>query len=231
VRLRAAAIGGAAVVLAVALVAYFRPAAGPPLALDAEAPSVQGVPIAKEPSPVSADAEAPVVSASPPDEAARVPAGVAPSIDRAPLPGETPTTPMTNLAAGIGREGPPPQLVEGEREFAEEPLDGTWASGAEADVLAKFAQMPGLKLIDLQVECRSTMCRVQLTQPSPPLGSPQPFKALLEPLGLEPRWSMTIKDRANGPVKSAAYLWRDGFAPPKPGLATRQEANEEGEKP
>ena len=95
----------------------------------------------------------------------------------------------------------------------------------EADVLARFAQMPGLKLIDLQVECRSTMCRLQLLQPSP--NGFGPLNAMLESVapGLEPRWMTTVKERINAPVVSIAYLWREGFAPPKPELGQPDQAN------
>ena len=119
----------------------------------------------------------------------------------------------------------PPELAEGEREFAAEPVDATWAPGAEADVLAKFAQMPGLKLIDLQVECRSTMCRLQLTQPSgaPAPDGARPFNILLDSIGLEPRWMMAIGDRSSA-MRSIAYLWRDGFAPERP-AGERNETN------
>jgi hypothetical protein len=106
-------------------------------------------------------------------------------------------------------------LVEGEREFAAEPIDATWAPGAEAELLGKFAQMQGLKLIDLQVECRSTMCRFQLSQPTGPAmeGSPSAFDVLNKELGLKPRWMMSVVDRPGAPTgKSIAYLWRDGFA-------------------
>jgi hypothetical protein len=120
---------------------------------------------------------------------------------------------MAQLLAEREKEFPP-EVAEGEREFAAEPVDATWASGAEAEVLSKFAQMPGLKLIDLQVECRSTMCRLQLTQPSggPDAVGGRPFNILLDSIGYQPRWMMAIGDRS-GTMRSIAYLWRDGFAP------------------
>ena len=121
--------------------------------------------------------------------------------------------PMADLMAGRGPGRPMPALIEGERAFASEPVDRTWAPAAEAGIYAKLAEIPGLKLIDLQVECRSTMCRIQMTEPSG--GSAPPFKDLLGPAGLEPAWMATIKERT-GPVRSAAYLWRAGFAPPNP---------------
>ena len=222
-RLMAPAISGTAVVLAVALIWYFQPGTESPLAPDLEATTVP-VPVANEPR--AADAVTRAV-APPPAEApaARDASSAAPSIERAPLPGEAPSTPMTNLLVNRNGDAPPAQLVEGEREFAAEPVDRAWASGAEAEILSKFAQMPGLKLIDLQVECRSTMCRLQLMQPSGVPGSAPPFKELIDSVGLEPRWMITMKETVNAPVKSAAYLWREGFAPPKPELATRHESN------
>jgi hypothetical protein len=225
-RLRAPAVSGAAVVLAVALVWYFRPGTELPLAFDREALPVQPVPVASETLAPAADAETRGVGSTPPAEAgvAEEVASAAPSIDRAPLPGETPSTPMANLVAGH-KEGPPPGLIEGELEFAAEPVDTAWARGAESDLFARLAQMPGLKLIDLQVECRSTMCRLQLTQPSGIRGGARPFNVMLDPVGLERRWLMSVQDSANGPIKSVTYLWRDGFAPAKPEPGQPHESN------
>ncbi|HEX7237652.1 MAG TPA: hypothetical protein VF405_11865 [Gammaproteobacteria bacterium] len=226
-RLTAPAIGGAAVVLAVALVSYFRPGTETPGPPDREAPAPQAAAVANEPSAVAAGAETAAVVAPPAAEARSVAVGAsaAPAIERAPLPGETPVTPMTNLMVGRGGDAPPAPLVEGERAFAAEPIDRAWAPGAEADILSAFAQMPGLKLIDLQVECRSTMCRLQLMQPSGAQGGALPFKDLLDSVGLEARWMMTIKEAGNAPIKSAAYLWREGLAPPKQELGRLNESN------
>jgi hypothetical protein len=106
----------------------------------------------------------------------------------------------------------PAGIVEGEREFAAEAVDLAWAPGAEAELLAKLAQDPSLEIIDVQVECKSTMCRLQLTQPDPGDESPR-FNVLVRSLGLEPRWAMALRDQS-GALKSVAYLWREGFAPP-----------------
>jgi hypothetical protein len=211
-------------VLATALVWYFRPGDEPlSVAEDARA-SVQAPIAGNESTPRSAEPARPVADALSP-RAAPV-AAPAPSIERAPLPGEAPSTPMANLLSGR-EDGPPPALIEGEREFAAEPVDAIWAPGAEADLLAKFAQMPRLSLIDLQVECRSTMCRLQLTQPSgapATAGGPRPFNILLDSIGLEPRW-MIAMGRQGEPMRSVAYLWRDGFAPPKPQPGEPHETN------
>jgi hypothetical protein len=216
-RMTAPLIGGASIALAVALVWYFRPqpeASFVPEAAEAPAPLGQAATNVVPGPGTAAAAVAPI------DESA---AGAVRDVTRSPLPGETPATPMTQMLADrqqnmIVRDNPnglPPELVEGEREFAAEPIDATWAPGAEADLLAKFAQMPGLKLIDLQVECRSTMCRFQLTQSTGPAtqGSPNAFDVLRDELGLKPRWMMSVVDRPGAPTgKSIAYLWREGFA-------------------
>ncbi len=216
-RMKAPAIGGAAVILALALVWYLGPDTAPPSVREADALPVAPVAPGAGADPrlgLAAAAEAPVAELVP-SSASRP--------ERAPLPGETPATPMTQLIADrqnnviIRAEaggGVPPGLTEGELEFAAEPVDAAWAPGAEADLLARFAQMPGLKLIDLQVECRSTMCRLQLTQPRelPADGKPASFNLLRDSIeGLDARWMMMIGD-GSGPTKSVAYLWRDGFA-------------------
>jgi hypothetical protein len=227
-RMTAPAIGVAAVVLALVLVWYSGPDAEPPP--DAQAPGVAPAPAVGAPAAAVASSEARPVPAVPPDARLAEPvASSTPTPERAPLPGETPATPMTQMIADrqnnvIMRrtdagDGIPPGLTQGELEFAAEPVDAAWAPGAEADLLAKFAQMPGLKLLDLDVECRSTMCRLQLTQPRepPPQGgaaSPAltPFNLLRDSIdGAKARWMMVIGD-GTGPTRSVAYLWREGFA-------------------
>ena len=222
-RMTAPAIGGAAIGLAVALVWWFRPQPQSSLVSDVEVPA----PAEQVTDDVAvrvgdlSPAEEALAAATPNNEPA---SGAVPG--RSPLPGETPATPMAQMLADrqqnvIVRDNPdgggsPLGLVEGEREFAAEPVDATWAPGAEAGLLAKFAEMPGLKLIDLQVECRSTMCRFQLTQPTGPAvqGSANPWDVLRADLGLTPRWMMSVVDRPGAPTgKSIAYLWREGFAP------------------
>jgi hypothetical protein len=221
-RLTTPAFAGAAVALAAAFAWYFRPNAEPPFVPSHEAALPQPTPVASPARVRVPDAETPSADATPPREALAVETRP-PTLERAPLPGETPSTPMANLMTDRQRELPP-QLADGEREFAAEPIDAAWAPGAEADIFGKFAQVSGLKLIDLHVECRSTMCRVQLMQPSGIQDGARPFNALLEPLDLEPRWMITIKDYT-GPIKSVGYLWREGFAPPKPAFTPAHETN------
>jgi hypothetical protein len=50
---------------------------------------------------------------------------------------------------------------------------------------------------------------------TPPLGAVPVVDAAPRPApSVEPRWMMAIGRRAE-PIRSVAYLWRDGFAPPK----------------
>jgi hypothetical protein len=218
--MRAPAIGGAAVVLAAAVVWLFRPEL--PVALDDEA-----LPQSKtEPAAAAPRSSAPAVEPPAPGAPAAEPAASSPPVaERSPLPGETPATPMADLvnerqnmirragAGGAGNEFPP-QIAAVEREFGTEPVDRSWAPGAEARVFAAFAQIPGLKLVDQQVECRSTMCRVQLTQPGSAVtsGERPPFNVLSDSIGLTPRFVMMVGAGSTS-QRSIGYFWREGFAP------------------
>lgn len=146
---------------------------------------------------------------------------------RAPLPGEVPVTPMVQLFA----DAPAPErerasnMREHERAFAAESIDASWARGAENEIFGKVAQIAGLRLVDLAVECRSTMCLLQMTQTiARPAGAPAtggpPFLEVVRSIGLEPRWMVT-----NGTGRSVAYVWREGLAPARPALR-EEPANE-----
>ena len=119
-RLSASAISGAAVMLAIALVAYFRPGTEPPLGtVERETPPVQPVPVANEP------AAAPPLESTvfvPPPAESRAGAGSVPSIEPAPLPGATAATPMADLMAGRGPGRPMPALIEGAETVYEFPM-------------------------------------------------------------------------------------------------------------
>jgi hypothetical protein len=232
-RLTAPLIGGAAIALAVALVWFFQPSSEPRVPREPESTARSEAPAASSLPP---EVRTPAANPAPaPASREELTANAAPEPERSPLPGEAPATPMAQIMAerqqnmiiqnNQGNAGVPPQLVDGERAFAAEPIDGTWAPGAEAKLLSTFAQMPGLELIDLQVQCRSTMCRVQLTQPPAAGGGQLPFNILSDEVGMKPRWMMAVVDGPPGPpgppqpgvaprpMKSIAYLWREGLAP------------------
>jgi hypothetical protein len=217
-RMTAPAIGGAAVLFAVVLVWLVRPE--PPVA--SVPPQVELAATLAAGSNAAETAVAPPVPNGP---AAEATASSPPVPERSPLPGETPATPMAdvvterqNMIRRAGAGGPgnefPPQIAAVELEFGTEPVDRDWAPGAEAAVFAAFAQIPGLQLIDQQVECRSTMCRIQLTQPGSAVtsGERPPFNILSDSIGLRPRFVMMVGAGTTA-QRSIGYFWREGFAP------------------
>jgi len=153
--------------------------------------------------------------APPPDssEVATAPrqAGDAPSAasaplepPRAPLPGET-STPMTLLLGSAQKEFPA-TIAANERRFAAEPIDAVWAPSAEAQILGTIAQATVLKLLDLRVHCRSTMCQLQLTMPKPGNESTPPIDGI-ETLGFNPRSIVFLTD-PSGTLNLVAYVPR-----------------------
>jgi hypothetical protein len=120
VRMRAPAISGVAVILAVVLVATLRPNADPPPA-PGDAPAPRRPAGSRDGSAArSSDFQRPAADTPPAAEvrAAEAQAGPDFRVTRSPLPGETPPTPMADL---LPRRELPPELVEGERAFAEGP--------------------------------------------------------------------------------------------------------------
>lgn len=232
-RMKAPVIGGAAIALAVALVWFVQPPLERRLAPELQSIAPNEQPAERSPPAASAAPSVAVPAADAPS--ANFAANAAPAPERSPAPGEAPATPMAQALAYhqqnllIQNRNPNAaislELAEREREFAAEPIDGAWAPGAEANLLSTFAQISGLELVDLQVQCRSTMCEVQLTQSiafSRGSSREPPFQ-IGDQVGMKPRWTMSVVDGAAParppqigdpplPLKSIAYLWRDGFA-------------------
>jgi hypothetical protein len=216
------ALGVAIIGLAIAVAWHFRPA--PKAAGDAEN-VVDGAPTSAGSSASVATPSPPVVEAPSDAASSRVepvaPADASPATPApAPLPGEAPVLAIAQLMQG--RRDLPPDMVEGERKFVAEPVDATWAPGAEADVLGKLAQTPGLALTGLRVECRSTTCRMQLALPRTPgvasRSSPIDFehaREFADSVGLEVGWMVGIVDDS-GTLQSVTYLRRKGMAPDQP---------------
>jgi hypothetical protein len=124
------------------------------------------------------------------------------------LPAQTPVTPVAQPVEQMPR-GP----EEAERVFSAERVDATWAPGAEANILDRFARVNGLALIGLQVECKSTMCRLQVASPkSSSGGGPDLFDFFRNSLGLRPRWIQIGVDGA-GTMQWIAYVGREGMDP------------------
>ncbi len=227
-RYRALIIAAGLLGLAVALVWFRREQPQ-----DAVSEAVSLPPAVLEPVAVSDDPPASdeVRARFPPAPQERVADGAtraAPEPPRSPLPGEALTTPLTQLLEDQRafrraqptenqQEFPPfqPRIAESERAFAAEPVDTAWAAGAETNVLGTIAQINGLELLDLRVECRSTLCRLQMAQPGGP--GTVPFHDVIDAIDLEPHWVISLAGRGGGSLNTVAYLWREGFAPPRPG--------------
>jgi hypothetical protein len=139
------------------------------------------------------------------------------------LPHQIPATPIAQALEDL-QMPTPPELLEAERAFAAERVDPTWASATEGQILGQIARTNALQLVTLQVECRTSMCRVHLVQqqlqgaePSivfPSLRGPRigtgraaTFGNFVDTLGLDPRWVASVVD-GNGTPISLAYLAR-----------------------
>jgi hypothetical protein len=75
-----------------------------------------------------------------------------------------PTSASRPLEVWNARGVPAPLLAQVDSAFSGEAIDSRWSVGMEADILREVTQMTGIKLIGIQVECRASMCRVQLTE-------------------------------------------------------------------
>ena len=100
------------------------------------------------------------------------PASAAPYIAEPPAP--KPQAPATTKAMPLrmwgerGLDGPVSSLFQQrENAFVAEPLDPLWSRSREAEILGQMAQISGLRLINVEVECRTSMCRLQWTQNVP----------------------------------------------------------------
>jgi hypothetical protein len=97
-----------------------------------------------------------------------------------------------------------------------EPVDPLWAPGREADILGEIAQTTGLQVITVQVECRTSKCRVQMSQrTSPPQRargfSPDPiYYDLFNRLGYlgSARYPIVVTDDAYGTATWVVYFAR-----------------------
>ena len=119
----------------------------------------------------------------------------APGVGEPPAP--RPQAPATTMATALQmwgereRGGPVSSLFQQkENTFVAEPLDPLWSRSREAEILGQIAQISGLRLINIEVECRTSMCRLQWTQNAPVLvegelrGMPnEVYEALLARLG------------------------------------------------
>jgi len=102
---------------------------------------------------------------------------------------------VAGTAAAQGGVPPKPPKMIDFATFSAEPIDPLWSQGMEARILEELAQITGVELLGLQVQCRTNLCRVQLTTrvaTQTDTGSSPVFSILSEPaakLGLV--WQQT----------------------------------------
>jgi hypothetical protein len=101
-----------------------------------------------------------------------------------------------------------PGLASIEKAFAAEAVDPLWAPGMERNILDQLAQAKGLQLVTMQVECRTSMCRVQLVEGPKRMDMPA-FRDLVSAFGLDV-WRMNGFVDQNGTQTKVAHLARPG---------------------
>ena len=124
------------------------------------------------------------------------------------LPDQVALTPMEQKAQSA-RALQDPELISIEKAFAAEPVDPLWASGMEGNILGHIAQAKGLQLVTMQVECRTSMCRVHLMEPPSKSPDMAAFRDLVRGFGLDV-WRMQNLGNQSGATTTVAYLARPG---------------------
>ncbi len=99
-----------------------------------------------------------------------------------------------------------PELAGMEQAFAAERVDPLWAIGMEGNILGQLAQA-NLQLVTMQVECRTSMCLVQLVEGPSKRTDPGTFHDLVRDLGLDV-WRVNGFVDQNGTPTLVAYLAR-----------------------
>lgn len=124
------------------------------------------------------------------------------------LPDQIALTPMEQKAQSA-RALIDPGLASIEKAFAAERVDPLWAPGMERNILEQLAQAKGLQVVTMQVECRTSMCRVQLVEPPSKRRGPEGFLDLVRDFGLDV-WRVNGFVDQNGTPTLVAHLARPG---------------------
>jgi hypothetical protein len=124
-----------------------------------------------------------------------------------PFPDQVELTPMEQKAQSA-RALIDPGMASIEKAFAAEAVDPLWATGVERNILDQIAQV-NLQLVTMQVECRTSMCRLQLVQPPSKSPDMRAFQDLVRGFSLDV-WRMQGFANQNGATTTVAYLARPG---------------------
>jgi hypothetical protein len=126
------------------------------------------------PPPVAPIVATPAISPTERADSGRAHVAPESTPDVAEPPAPKPQAPATTKAMSVrmwgdaGLDGPvASHFQQKENAFVAEPLDPLWSRGREAEILGQIAQISGLRLINIEVECRTSMCRLQWTQDVP----------------------------------------------------------------
>ena len=93
-------------------------------------------------------------------------------------------------------------------QFVAETDDPEWAPATEAHILGQIAQATGLSAGNVQVDCRTTLCRVLLTRPvSAPNSRYDGWTELVASFGLEGVLLLAMPDETGTPI-NLAYVRR-----------------------
>jgi len=121
------------------------------------------------------------------------------------LPDQVALTPMEQKARSFQFLADP-GLAGMEQAFAAERVDPLWATGMEGNILGQLAQA-NLQLVTMQVECRTSMCRVQLMERPSKNPDMAAFRDLVRGFGLDV-WRMQNLGNQSGATTTVAYLAR-----------------------
>jgi hypothetical protein len=105
-----------------------------------------------------------------------------------------------------------PGLAGIEQAFAAERVDPLWATGMEGNILGQLAQA-NLQLVTMQVECRTSMCRVQLVEGPSKRTDPGTFHDLVRDLGLDVWRVNGLVDQNGTPTLVAHLARRESMSP------------------
>jgi hypothetical protein len=122
---------------------------------------------------------------------------------------EQPFTPsMTQALQDIELLPPIPEFAEAARDFASQTNDPPWSEATESHIFDAISQATGLGASDIQVDCRTTMCRVQLSNPASSLNSRYgSVNEFVDTFGLETAWLWAGLDSNSNPI-NLVYLRR-----------------------
>ena len=120
--------------------------------------------------------------------------------------------PTLSSTSSSAVEPPNPSLLRAPNDphmssFAAESKHPSWSDVTEAQILGEISRLGGLSLVTIDVECRTTLCRVQSAFPTTDARARQRILGVAATLGLEPRPVVAVSN-ASGNVVFLAYFSR-----------------------